>query len=67
MKQNYGGIWRDLDAECAAWNAKQDQISLAADWHRQNNVAMVCSRFELEPDEFYTAEQKAAAIINQSR
>ena len=63
--QNYGGIWRDLDAECAAWNARQACYAKASEWHKRNRIAQICARFELEPDEFYTAEQKAQMLIKQ--
>lgn len=63
--KNYGGLWRDLNAECAAWNAKQAQMRLAAQWHKRNEIDRVCARYELEPDEFFTAEQKALAIIGR--
>ena len=58
------GIMRDLDAECAAWNARQACYRKAGEFHARNRIAQVCARFELEPDEFYTAEQKAQRMID---
>ena len=59
------GIMRDLEAECAAYERKWKQIRLAGAYVKHAQIARVCARFELEPDEFYTAEQKAQALINQ--
>ena len=57
------GIMRDLDAECAAWNKRHAEYTKAGEFHARNRIAQVCARFELEPDEFYTAAQKAQRLI----
>ena len=61
--QNYGGIWRDLDKECAEWNSRQACYAKAGEYHKRLRIAQVCARFEIEPDEFFTAEQKSQRLI----
>jgi len=50
----------DYDKRCAA-------ISAASHGARAAHIGRVCARFELESDEFYTAEQKAARLIATGR
>ena len=42
---------------------REQQVRLAADYHRRAEIARICARYELESDEFYAAEQKAIRIL----
>ena len=56
------GFKRDFDAEQRAYDARWRAIyprSTAEEAH----IDRVCSRFELESDEFQTREEKARAMI----
>lgn len=58
----------NLCRHCSADSAKRDAIfsrvlQQAAAGIRENRIARVCSRFELESDEFLTREQKACAML----
>ena len=55
---------RNLEAEAIAYEKRAEQIRLAGDYHKRAEIGRVCARFELESDEFYTAEKKAIQIIN---
>lgn len=57
------GILRDLDAERTAYDHRTLQIRQAANSLRAAEIARVCARHELEPDEFQTAEEKAARYL----
>ena len=53
------GVVRNLTKERAREQHRSTQIRLAAHSARQHEIARMCARYELESDEFYTAEQKA--------
>ena len=57
------GLKRDWIAERATERAKAATIALAAAAQRRNTIARICARYELESDEFYTAEQKASRYL----
>ncbi len=57
--ENVGGIVRDLDKEARDWKAKQTLLRDVAIGQRRGQTDRICARYELESDEFYTAEQKA--------
>ena len=57
------GIMRDLDAERKSYEFRSKQVRLAAESLRLGEIDRVCGRYELESDEFYTREQKAAQYI----
>ena len=63
MRQLVHGIMRDLDAEQAAYRKREDCIRLASASLRRAEISRICARYELEPDEFYTAEQKASRYL----
>lgn len=66
MKTMVHGIMRDLEAEKIAYDKKCNAIARAVAGARAHQIGRVCARFELESDEFYTAEQKAVAMIKRN-
>ena len=60
------GLMRDFDAECKAYEHRAEQIRLASIGARNNQIARVCTRFELESDEFFSARDKALDIIRRN-
>ena len=66
-KQMVCGIMRDLEAEAKAYAHKTKQIILASKALRQDHIYRVCARLELESDEFYSREQKAARLIESGQ
>lgn len=67
MKTMVHGIMRDLDAEAKAYAHRSQQIRLAGEYHKRAEIARVCAQYELESDEFYTAEQKALRILRRAQ
>jgi len=65
--ENIGGIMRDLNAEKIQYEKKWLEVRKAGQYHKQAELDRICARYELEPDEFYTAEQKAQRILNSKR
>ena len=61
--EDVNGIMRDLNAEAVAYNKKWSEVIKAGEYHRRAEISRVCAKYELEPDEFYTAEQKAEQIL----
>jgi len=57
------GLIRDEIADRARERAKAETVRKAARGARQNAIARICARYELESDEFLTAEQKAARYL----
>lgn len=62
-KEMVFGIMRDLDAEMLTYQHREQQIALACDSLRRDEIMRICARYELESDEFFTREQKAQRII----
>ena len=60
------GMVRDATQEARAERAKSRAIQLAAAALNRMEIARVCGRYELEPDEFQTAEEKARALLAAS-
>ena len=46
-----------------AWAKRERAIYRAATHLHAEKIARICARYELEPDEFYTVEQKAERLI----
>ncbi len=57
------GLVRNLTVETARWNHRQEQIRLASIALRQAEIHRIMARYELESDEFYTAEEKAKRYL----
>lgn len=65
MITNIGGIMRDLEAEKIAYERRTSALRWAGQYHARAEIARIMARFELEPDEFYTAEEKALRILGR--
>lgn len=65
MLTNVCGIMRDLEQEARDYNHRCEQIRLAAEHHKRQEIARVCMRYELESDEFELADDKARRIIRE--
>jgi len=65
MLRMINGIMRDLEAECAQYEARWAEITQAAKSIRPSMIAACCARHELEPDEMMTAEEKARYFYPQ--
>lgn len=61
------GIMRDLDAEEKVYRKRAEEISKGSDYHKKAEIDRIIARYELEPDEFYTAEQKAIYIMKKRK
>ena len=48
-----------------AWNRRQREIALAVKGLKARTIDKICARYELESDEFQTAEQKAEGYIRR--
>ena len=57
------GLVRDWIAEQTQYNQQEQAIKKAGRAIRRAAIDRVYGRFELESDEFQTADQKAAAIL----
>ena len=57
------GVLRDLNAEQHAYKKREQQVHLASQALRAHEIARICTRHELESDEFYTREQKAIRYL----
>jgi len=57
------GIMRDLDAEMLREMEKSEALRRCVSSAKAWDIARICARYELESDEFYTREQKAAQYI----
>lgn len=66
-KRMVHGIMRDLEAEEKAYQKRSKQIQLAGEFHNRRKIADIISRYELEPDEFQTAEEKAIRLMENPR
>ena len=62
-KTNVFGIMRDLEAEKLAYQKRSEAIREACHGLRNSELGRVCARYELESDEFMTAEDKALHVI----
>lgn len=56
---------RNYAAERAEYDRRCNAIAGAAAGARAHHIGRVCARFELESDEFSTAEDKAADLIRR--
>lgn len=56
---------RDLEQERIDYDRRCAAIRAASDHHRRDEIERVIVRYELEPDEFLTAEEKAIVIIKR--
>ena len=61
------GQVRDFEAERYAYHKKNRSLSDAAKGLREQLILRTMQRHELESDEFYSARDKAIAIINSNR
>lgn len=59
------GRTRDLVAERKAYDRRAAAIRGAANDQREREIMRICSRYELESDEFITREEKALRYLNQ--
>lgn len=59
------GIMRDLEAEEKAYQSLQKEIGKAAKHLREQEIDRIMGRYELESDEFLTAEEKAKIILGR--
>jgi hypothetical protein len=53
------GMVRDYIAENKAWNHRHTEMAKAGRYLRELRLARIISDYELEPDEFFTARDKA--------
>ena len=58
------GLVRDADAERRECERKQAAIKHAVVAGREAQIQRICAYYELESDEFYTAREKAVAMMN---
>ena len=68
MREQYftcpqSGLKRDSVTERAAEQSKARAVSGLAESARRSEISRICARYELESDEFYTAEQKALRYL----
>lgn len=61
------GAIRDYDEERAQERRKSDALRWAVRHHRAAEIDRVCARYELESDEFQTAEEKAQELIHRGK
>lgn len=57
------GVWRDLDAEMERYQKRTEAICKAALALKAQEIDRVMARYELESDEFFTAQEKAGKLI----
>lgn len=61
--EDCGGVWRNMKQEKADYQKRCDAIAQACEGIRQNEISRIKAMYEMEPDEFYTAEEKAVGFI----
>ena len=63
MKEIINGIIRDLEEEDKQYRKRWDAVVLASKNLRPAEIGRICAHYELEPDEFLPAEEKAAFYL----